>query len=223
MSKRRLALLTLGIAAAMAALVASAAASNVSHPATYAGTAAGGGTVEFDVSPDGSAVTRFVVKGVETTCATITESTTTGSIPIINESFEYAPSTGVRFHGSFSAAQQAQGVLFLHTSGPFSCDSNPVSWTATTSTPPPDETPPNTKISSGPSGKTSKHKATFRFASTEAGSTFQCKLDGKKWANCKSPKTYKGLKDGKHVFRLKAIDAAGNVDATPAKRSWRVD
>lgn len=222
MSKRRLALLTLGIAAAMAALVASAMASNVSHPATYAGTAASGGTVEFDVAPDGSAVTRFALNEVSVPpCGTVSGQTT-GSIPIVNDSFS-SSSGVVHFSGTFSAIQQAVGTLSFHLSGFSGCDSQDVSWTATTPTPPPDETPPNTKITSGPKGTTHKHKATFRFTSTEPGSTFQCKLNGKKWANCKSPRTYGNLKDGKHVFKVKATDAAGNVDPTPAKRIWRVD
>ena len=221
MSKRRLVLLALGIAAAMAVSVAAAMASNVSHPATYTGTVVGGGTVEFDVSADGSAVTRFVGSEISVPpCGTVS-STTTGTIPIINDSFSSTSGT-VRFRGTFSAIQKAEGSISFHSSFP-SCTSKEVPWTATTPTPPPDETPPNTKITSGPQGTTHKHKATFRFTSTEPGSTFRCKLDGKKWANCKSPRTYGNLKDGKHTFKVKATDAAGNVDPTPAKRSWRVD
>ncbi|HEU4600011.1 MAG TPA: hypothetical protein VFS26_09695, partial [Solirubrobacterales bacterium] len=87
----------------------------------------------------------------------------------------------------------------------------------------PDTAPPNTKIKSGPSGTTNREKATFRFSSTEAGATFQCKLDRKPWRSCKSPKTYRNLKEGKHTFKVKAKDAAGNVDPTPAKRTWRVE
>ena len=67
-----------------------------------------------------------------------------------------------------------------------------------------------------------KRKATFRFASAEKGSTFQCKLDRKKFKPCTSPKTYKKLKRGKHVFRVKARDRAGNVDKTPIVRRFRI-
>jgi large repetitive protein len=202
---------------------AGAAAANVSHPATYSGTAASGGTVEFDVSADGSAVTRFATNEVTTTCGTVS-STSTGTFPIVNESFSRTTSgTGTSFEGSFPAVQQAQGTLTLRISVfPINCTSEKVSWTARTSAPPPDTTAPQTTIKSGPSGKTGSHKATFKFKSNEAGATFQCKLDGKKWASCRSPKTYKNLKDGKHTFRVKARDAAGNVDPSPAKRSWRV-
>lgn len=222
MSKRRLVLLALGIVAAMAALTASAMASNVSHPATYTGTVSGGGTVEFDVSADGTAVTRFALnEAAVPPCGTVSGQAT-GSIPIVNDSFSNSSGV-VHFSGSFPAIQQAQGTLSFHLSGFGGCDSQDVAWTATTTTPPPDETPPNTTITSGPKGTTHNHKAIFRFTSTEPGSTFQCKLDGKPWSNCKSPRTYGHLKDGKHTFKVKAIDAAGNVDPTPAKRSWRVD
>ncbi len=85
-----------------------------------------------------------------------------------------------------------------------------------------DTTPPQTKIRKGPKRKTASTTAKFRFTSSEKGSTFQCKLDKRPWRRCKSPKTYKGLKPGKHVFRVRAVDKAGNVDPTPARRKFEV-
>lgn len=85
-----------------------------------------------------------------------------------------------------------------------------------------DKTPPDTKILKGPPKKTKKTTVKFKFSSTEAGSTFQCKLDKKPFKPCASPKKYKKLKPGKHVFKVRAIDKAGNVDPTPAKRSFKV-
>ncbi len=67
-----------------------------------------------------------------------------------------------------------------------------------------------------------RRKATFRFASGEAGSRFRCKLDRKSYKPCTSPKTYKKLKRGKHVFRVRARDRAGNVDKTPVVKRFRV-
>jgi len=64
--------------------------------------------------------------------------------------------------------------------------------------------------------------ASFRFASGEPGSRFTCKLDAQKSRPCTSPKTYRKLKRGKHVFRVKARDRAGNVDATPAVKRFRI-
>jgi hypothetical protein len=85
-----------------------------------------------------------------------------------------------------------------------------------------DVTPPNTKITGGPKARTTSRTARFRFKSTEAGSTFKCKLDKKKFKACHSPKTFKHLRLGKHRFKVEAIDAAGNVDSSPATRSWKV-
>lgn len=67
-------------------------------------------------------------------------------------------------------------------------------------------------------GRTAK----FKFVSSEAGSTFQCKLDRGKFKPCRSPKKYRRLKPGKHVFQVRAVDAAGNKDKTPATRRFRV-
>ncbi len=80
---------------------------------------------------------------------------------------------------------------------------------------------PQTTLTSGAKGTTSSKRARFTFVSNEPGSTFQCKRDRRAWASCASPKTYAGLSKGKHSFRVRAIDHAGNVDRTPAARSWR--
>jgi hypothetical protein len=85
-----------------------------------------------------------------------------------------------------------------------------------------DKTPPQTTITKGPKARTHKRTVKFTFISSEAGSTFQCKLDRRPFKACRSPKKLKGLKPGKHVFKVRAKDAAGNVDPTPAKRVWRV-
>lgn len=194
---------------------------NYSYPATYTGSTEVGGTVSFDTAGDGSSVTRFVVSGAPALCG-LEESTTTGTIPIDSESFSYtALGTGASFTGSFTAPQQAIGNISVRVLGFPSCSAS-TRWTASTPTPPRDETPPQTKIKSGPSGKTDSRKAKFKFASSESGSRFQCKLDGKAWGSCRSPKTYKRLKPGKHTFRVRATDGAGNTDPSPAKRSWRV-
>ena len=88
-------------------------------------------------------------------------------------------------------------------------------------TPPPDVTPPRTRLRAALISH-AKRKATFRFASGEAGSKFLCKLDKKKYKRCTSPKTYKKLKRGKHVFRVKARDRAGNVDRTSMVKRFKI-
>lgn len=86
----------------------------------------------------------------------------------------------------------------------------------------PDRTPPQTKILKGPKGKVAKATVNFKFSSNEKGSTFRCKLDRKPYRVCKSPKRYKNLKPGKHVFKVRAVDKAGNIDPTAAKRKFTV-
>ena len=86
-----------------------------------------------------------------------------------------------------------------------------------------DATPPQTTITSGPTGTIATSNATFAFTSSEAGSTFQCRLDSAAWSGCSSPKTYSGLADGAHSFYVRATDQAGNADPTPASRSFTVD
>ncbi len=85
-----------------------------------------------------------------------------------------------------------------------------------------DTTPPQTTIAKGPGGRLAKGVAKFRFRSSEPGSRFACKLDKRKAKPCRSPKSYTGLKPGRHVFKVWATDAAGNKDPTPAKRRFRV-
>ena len=100
-------------------------------------------------------------------------------------------------------------------------DASPASysWNVTTAA---DTTPPDTSISSGPSGTVASGDASFGFSSSEAGSSFECRLDGGDWSGCTSPKSYSGLADGSHSFDVRATDAAGNVDASPASRTWTV-
>jgi hypothetical protein len=96
--------------------------------------------------------------------------------------------------------------------------------TAGAALPPPpvvDTTAPDTQISQGASGTTTSSTATFSFTS-EAGASFECKLDSASWANCTAPRTYSTLANASHTFQVRAEDSAGNVDATPASRSWTV-
>jgi hypothetical protein len=91
------------------------------------------------------------------------------------------------------------------------------SWTFTT------VTPPNTTINSGPTGVVASTSASFTFSSSKPNSTFQCSLDNSAFAGCASPKSYSGLTQGLHNFRVRAIDASGITNQTAASRNWTVD
>ena len=85
-----------------------------------------------------------------------------------------------------------------------------------------DTTPPDSIIDSGPPGTTTSTTATFAFSATEPGSTFACRLDGANFSSCTSPKTYSGLAPASHGFEVRATDAAGNPDPSPASWSWTI-
>jgi gliding motility-associated-like protein len=86
-----------------------------------------------------------------------------------------------------------------------------------------DQTPPNTTITATPPSPSNSATATFTFNSNEPGSTFQASLDGGPYVATTSPQTYTGLADGNHIFNVRAIDQAGNVDPTPAPYMWDID
>ncbi len=88
-----------------------------------------------------------------------------------------------------------------------------------------DVTDPETTIDSNPANPTNSTTATFTFSGTDnvAVTSFECSLDGALFATCTSGETYNNLTDGSHVFEVRAIDAAGNVDETPASYTWLVD
>ena len=79
------------------------------------------------------------------------------------------------------------------------------------------------EITAGPSGATASPSATFEFTSKGENDAFQCRLDAGEWADCVSPVTYTGLAEGEHLFAVRVRDAAGNVGATEARRTFLVD
>jgi len=105
-------------------------------------------------------------------------------------------------------------------------------WSFTTAAP--DTAAPNTTITSERGGTATEKPVTFGFSSSEPDSTFLCRIDWETthpdlnaplppFEPCSSPKTYPVLGEGLHTFEVKAKDAAGNVDPTPASRTIYVD
>jgi len=85
-----------------------------------------------------------------------------------------------------------------------------------------DRKPPRTRVLKQPRRVRAGHVARFSFTANEPGSSFQCSLDHTKFRPCKSPKRYRLSRPGKHLFRVRAIDAAGNIDPTPVRRRFEV-
>jgi hypothetical protein len=81
---------------------------------------------------------------------------------------------------------------------------------------------PQTTIVKSPKQKSKSRIARFKFNSDQSGSSFQCRLDGKRFGKCTSPRKYEDLKPGKHRFEVRAIGSSGEVDPTPARRVFTV-
>jgi len=82
---------------------------------------------------------------------------------------------------------------------------------------------PGTSIDSGPSGTTNAPAPRFTFSATGGATAFECSIDNGPFGPCLTPRILDGLGDGRHEFAVRARDAAGNVDPTPARRAFTVD
>lgn len=106
--------------------------------ATYNGTHAGGGTVSFTLTPDGSGLSNFAIGGpVQGNICTFSGSSVNfvQPLPIINHAFNSSSGT-TTLSGSFGGVQQAGGSFRIKTFPPFACDSGTVTWTARTTASP---------------------------------------------------------------------------------------
>ncbi len=125
---------------------------------------------------------------------------------------------------TISSATPIARVVFCSHNGYSTYNALPLSGGALTS----DQVPPNTTVDTGPSSPTNATTASFTFSGTDdvtasASLIFECQLDGGGFSVCASPTTYTSLAEGPHTFSVRAKDAAGNVDPTPATFSWSID
>ena len=92
-----------------------------------------------------------------------------------------------------------------------------------------DCTPPQTSITSGIAngGATNDPTPTFGFGSSEAGSTFECAVDGGGFGPCSAAAEHTldlaSAPDGQHTIAVRATDSSGNPDPTPAQRTFTLD
>jgi hypothetical protein len=112
-------------------------------------------------------------------------------------------------------------------------DPTPASYTWTYTDTAVDTTPPETNITSGPSGPSKDNTPTFSFSGSDnlsqaANLRYSYKVDGGAWSSYSSETSVtlggdSGLSEGSHTFYVKAKDEAGYEDQSPAQRSFTVD
>lgn len=78
-----------------------------------------------------------------------------------------------------------------------------------------DTTAPDTKITSAPATATTNDVIQVSFSADEPNATFECRWDQEAWFACQTGAQIK-LAPGKHQIAVRASDAYGNQDATPA-------
>ncbi|HEX2096654.1 MAG TPA: calcium-binding protein [Solirubrobacterales bacterium] len=90
---------------------------------------------------------------------------------------------------------------------------------------PPDRTAPRTSLLRRPArvlfSARPLRRVVFAFGANETDAHFSCRLDRGPFRPCRSRRAYR-VRPGRHVFRVFAIDAAGNRDRTPAVFRFRV-
>jgi len=171
---------------------------------------------KFKIRKKGTTTWLGATRSVDNTISPTSTNGGSESVVTLNPDADLAPNTiyQVVIVGGTTGVKGVNGEILSTTKR----------WTFTTANDtPPDTTPPDTFIDSGPTGTVTSDSASFSFSSSKSGSTFQCSLDGIPFSGCTSPKNYTGLINGSHTFQVRAIDATTGTDPTPASRTWTVN
>ncbi|NVJ19810.1 OmpA family protein [Myxococcus sp. AM011] len=171
-------------------------------------------SVSITTPADGSTVTNPVVtySGTTEPGATVTvvvDGTTVGTATAGADGTWSVPVTTPLFDGPHTVTATA-----TDTSGNTATDTN----TFTV------DSVPDTRITASPPVNTASTDAEFSFNSVtgDPRDTFECSLDGAPFALCTSPINFTGLPEGTHTFQVRAVDADGDVDPTPANFIWSI-
>jgi hypothetical protein len=116
---------------------------------------------------------------------------------------------GVQVVRAFLAARPGDAAAWLNPATPLAPPTPPAASTL------------ETVITDGPRGKVDTRKVRFRFRGSEAGLSFECRLDKRPFRRCDSPEKLT-VGQGRHLFKVRATGLAGAVDPTPAIAGFRV-
>jgi len=127
----------------------------------------------------------------------------------------FTPCTNPQGHDSLAEGPHTFRVKATDRAGNVDATPSTYSWVV-------DTVAPGTDLTSTPPALTRAADARFSF-STEPGASFECRLNDAAFSPCVHPHTYFSLGHGDYTFQVRARDAAGNVDSTPAEHRWTVD
>ena len=206
-------------------------------PQTYTGLAAGSHTFQVRALDGAGNVDPSPASFTWTIDLTAPDTTLTAMPAVVSNSasasFSFSASEASAFEckldsGTFGACTSPQTYTGLaagsHTfqvralDGAGNVDPSPASFTWTI-----DLTAPDTTLTTMPAVVSNSASASFSFSASEAGSTFDCQLDGGGFASCTTPQAYTGLAAGSHTFQVRALDGAAHVDPSPASFTWTID
>ena len=131
----------------------------------------------------------------------------------------YSGCTTPKSYAGLTAGSHTFSVKATDTAG--NTDATPASYTWMI-----DLTAPDTSMTAQPVNPSNATSASFSFSGSDAESglaSFGCQLDNGGYSSCSSPKAYGSLGQGGHTFEVRAVDRAGNTDATPANYTWTID
>ncbi|WP_299986614.1 Ig-like domain-containing protein [uncultured Pontibacter sp.] len=81
---------------------------------------------------------------------------------------------------------------------------------------------PETSITKKPNEISNSRSASFEFASNKSPVFFEVSLNGGDYEAVSNPYTLNNLADGRYTLSVRAVDAAGRKDATPATHTWTI-
>jgi hypothetical protein len=131
--------------------------------------------------------------------------------------FSACPATGKTYSGLAEGAHSFD-VRAFDVAGNQDGTPATMAWTIDTSA-------PETSVMSSPDAVTSATSATITYRDDgSAGAGYECRLDDAVFQTCPAAGvSYTNLAAGGHRFEVRAVDAVGNVDSSPAVATWTID